>query len=318
MEKKSTIKTKLKNFWNFFTTYEKIWFISIITASLILTIFYPDEMLEDGNLGVFLIILCLVDIIASCTCELLLSKQCKWNFIVSIIGIEITECIIFFSLGYYASATVSLLFWIPIDIISFIKWNEFKDNENKQLTQVKKLNWWQDILILIAIAGFACLWGFLISPNIEAWLDGSDITHLDANYFIDAIAAGMGIANGVFILLRIREQWIAWFMFTILEAYLWIVSGMYIMLILTAGYLTNTVYGFVKWTKYIKHKENEDLKSKSINGINGIEKENGDELVVKVQDNVSEENVDSTNNKDENNEIIIEENSNNDSKNNKD
>ena len=244
---------KFKKFWNYFTPYEKIWWACIVVASLVLTIFFPEEMMEEG-IGITLIIVCLVNIIANCTCELLISKQSKWNFIISLIGIEITGCIIYFSLGYYASAAVSILFWIPIDIISFLRWDKFKDREKQELTAVKKLNWWQDILVLLAVAGFACLWGFLLSPWIEGLLDGTNIAELDANYFVEAISAGFGIANGVFILLRLREQWIAWFIVTLIEAYLWISSGLWVMLILTVGYLTNTVYGFIKWTQYIRNK----------------------------------------------------------------
>lgn len=246
---------KQKNFWNYFTPYEKAWWACIVVASLLLTIFYPEEMMEEG-IGIALIIVCLVNIIANCTCELLISKQSKWNFIVSLIGIELTGCAIYFSLGFYASAVVSLLFWIPIDLISFFRWNKFKDAQKTELTIVKKLNWWQCVLIMIGVAGFACLWGFLLSPWIEGLLDGTNTAELEVDYFVEAISAGFGIANGVFILLRFREQWIAWLLVTLIEAYLWISSGLWVMLILTIGYLTNTVYGFIKWTQYIRNKNN--------------------------------------------------------------
>ena len=66
----------------------------------------------------------------------------------------------------------------------------------------------------------------------------------------------MGIANGLFILFRYREQWIAWYISAILEAVINILSGQYVLLVLKAGYLTNTTYGYIKWTKYIAtHKE---------------------------------------------------------------
>ena len=66
----------------------------------------------------------------------------------------------------------------------------------------------------------------------------------------------MGICNGLFILFRLREQWIAWFTDAILEAIINILSGQYVLLVLKAGYLTNSTYGYIKWTRYIKaHKE---------------------------------------------------------------
>ena len=81
MEKNEKSCGAFKKFWNFFTPYEKIWWACIVVASLVLAIFYPDEMMEEG-IGTALIIVCLINIISNCTCELLISKQCKWNFII--------------------------------------------------------------------------------------------------------------------------------------------------------------------------------------------------------------------------------------------
>ena len=73
--------------------------------------------------------------------------------------------------------------------------------------------------------------------------------------YLDACCSAVGIANGLFILFRYREQWVAWYICTILETILNIMAGQWILLILKAGYLTNTTYGYIKWTKYIKKNE---------------------------------------------------------------
>jgi nicotinamide mononucleotide transporter len=61
-------------------------------------------------------------------------------------------------------------------------------------------------------------------------------------------------------LLRYREQWIAWYLVTAIEIVLNIMAGQWILLVLKVGYLTNTTYGYMKWSKYIKthKKENEN------------------------------------------------------------
>ena len=80
--------------------------------------------------------------------------------------------------------------------------------------------------------------------------------------YLDACASAVGIANGVFILLRYREQWIAWILCSLLEAAINILSGQYVLLVLKVGFLTNSTYGFIKWNKYIKsHKEAAEDKS---------------------------------------------------------
>ena len=37
------MKQKLKNLWNYFTTYEKIWFISITVLDIMYAIIFPEE-----------------------------------------------------------------------------------------------------------------------------------------------------------------------------------------------------------------------------------------------------------------------------------
>ena len=54
---------------------------------------------------------------------------------------------------------------------------------------------------------------------------------------------------------RYREQWIAWYICTILETIINIICQQWLLLVLKAGYLTNTTYGYIKWTKYIKAKK---------------------------------------------------------------
>ena len=66
----------------------------------------------------------------------------------------------------------------------------------------------------------------------------------------------------MFILLRVREQWIAWYLVALLETVINILAGQWILLVLKAGYLTNTTYGYIKWTKYIKkHQTDKPVKA---------------------------------------------------------
>ena len=76
--------------------------------------------------------------------------------------------------------------------------------------------------------------------------------------YLDACTSAVGVCNGLFILFRIREQWIAWYISAILEAVINILSGQYVLLVLKVGYLTNTTYGYIQWSRYIKSHGKED------------------------------------------------------------
>ena len=201
------MKQKLKNLWNYFTTYEKIWFISITVLAFVFAIIFPEEDFGGVN-GKVIMALYLLDIFLNITCELLISKQSKWNFIVSL-GVEITEILICVVLSYrFATMATTLFFWIPIDIISFINWNRHKDREQEELTEVRRLTGKQEVLVLTGIVLWTVVVGyFLTTLEIEGLLSSTPTLETIVCY-LDACASAVGIANGVFILLRYREQWI--------------------------------------------------------------------------------------------------------------
>ena len=237
--------SKLKEFFKSFTPYQIIYLSMVIVMVILFSIFLPDEMLEDMSNP--LVVTCsIIAVIANPICELLISKQSRWNFILSIVCIEVTESILYFSLGYYSVALVSIIFWIPIDIASFVNWTKHPDAKDEIVTEVKRLTWWQDILMLLGILAFGFGVGYILTL-----IPGAEDTYLDA--FVSAV----GMANGILLLLRYNEQWIAWIITLILDAVLYIISGSYIMLMTVFAMMVNTIYGFVKWLIYIKHHEKE-------------------------------------------------------------
>jgi len=234
-------KKSFKNFIKSFNAFEAIWLLCVVVLLGVFSAVMPELMFEDTTNGL-MIICSILSVVANPICELMISKQSKYNFIVSIVFIEITEMIIYFSLGLYSSALVSLLFWVPIDIASFVRWKKHPDEVNEQITKVKKLEWWQDILIVYGIMVFSVVVGYLLTfiPECE-------------DTYLDAFVSALGMANGVLLLLRYNEQWYAWFAYLVFDAILWIISGHYVMLITIVAMMINTVYGFIKWLKYAKN-----------------------------------------------------------------
>lgn len=228
-----------------FNKFELIWLSSVVVLLTLAMIFVPDLMFDDST-STLVVVCSIISIVANPICELMISKQSRYNFIVSIIFIEIVEMIIYFSLNLYSCALVSLLFWVPVDVVSFFRWKKNTDEEDEDITKVKKLNWWQDILIVLAIVVFSLVIGYLLSllPECE-------------DSYLDAFVSALGMANGLLLLFRYSEQWYAWFAYLIFDAILWIISGHYIMLITVVAMMINTIYGFVKWVKYVRSKRAE-------------------------------------------------------------
>ena len=257
-QQKKSLSQKLKDLWHYFTTYEKIWFFSIVILACAFAVIFPEEDVNGVN-GKIILALYLADTFLNVLCELLISKQSKWNFIVSLF-VEITEILICVVLAYrFATMVSTLFFWIPIDIISFINWNKHPDKQDDELTKVRKLSGWAEVAVIAGIVIWTVGVGYLLTfMDLGTDLFGGNRTLEVVVCYLDACASAVGIANGMFILLRYREQWIAWYISTLLETAINIISGQYILLVLKAGYLTNTTYGYIKWTKYIRSRNEKD------------------------------------------------------------
>ena len=239
-------------FSKFFTTYEKCWFMSIMVLATIVSILFPEESANGVN-GIVIMWLYLLDTFLNILCELLISKQSRYNFLVSV-AVEITEIVICLVLMYrFATMAVTLFFWLPIDIISYINWTKHKDEAEDELTVVRRLKGYQEVLVILGIIAWTAGVGYFLSGlDISTdFLGGNENLEILITY-IDACASAVGIANGLFIFFRLREQWIAWYICALLEAVINILSGQYVLLVLKLGYFTNTTYGYIKWTRYIK------------------------------------------------------------------
>ena len=235
-----------------FTAYEQIWFISIMLLSAIVSIVAPEEDM-NGFSGILIMALYLADIFLNILCELLISKQSKWNFIVSLFVelAEIATCLVL--ANRFATMAVTLFFWIPIDIASFVNWQRHPDRVRDELTKVRKLSGLMAVLVITAIVVWTVVVGGLIADlDIATDLFGGSDVLKNVVAYLDACATAVGIANGLFIFFRFREQWIAWFICAALESAINVLSGQWVLLVLKAGYFSNSTYGYIKWTKYIR------------------------------------------------------------------
>lgn len=233
---------KFKSFLKSFTLYQRIFLAAVVLLTAGFVIFFPDQMLEEDYMKSGLLIVCaIISVISNPLCELLISKQSKWNFVIDFFLIEVPELVICLYFKWYAIAFTIMLFWMVIDVISFVRWNKHPDNEDENLTVVKRLKPWQSLLVVVGIAAFGIIVGRLLQ-----FIPGASDTYLDA------FASAVGMANGILLLLRYSEQWIAWMITTVIYLAMDVSAGAYILIIGDMAMLINTVYGIVKWYIYTK------------------------------------------------------------------
>ena len=237
----ATIKRLFDRANVFFNLYEKIWLAFFISIGIIVTVITKESPL-------FMIVL-----IAGFFMELTLAKRSKWCFIFVLIN-SLGLIIIGLITSLYSEILVNALFWIPYAIGGFILWNKNLDIEEKQnLTVVRSLKHFQTFLIVVAIISLS----LLRVPSVYFFNGTFPL--------LDALSTFFQLATGILILLRLKQQWIFWIGYIFVSAFIWILLNQWIMLIVSFGYFSNSIYGLINWSKYTsKHSE---LKNISIDNF---------------------------------------------------
>lgn len=250
-------QSAFKRLKSYFTTYEKIWMLVITVLAVILAILLPEDD-ANGVSGVVITILYLFDVIIGCLCELLFSKQSRWGFLIYNV-VEILEITIMIILRMrFASLAVALFYWIPAHTLGFFQWNKHIDRKERDKTIVRRLKPWQTVLIMT----LTVVWTFGIGYLLAKYSPETDFYSSDkiavAVAYLDACLSIMSIIDGILMFFRSRESWWTWYLYIIIETIVNIITGQWVLLVYKFGYITNTTYGLIKWTGYIKKQESEE------------------------------------------------------------
>lgn len=250
-----------KNLWEwlkgYFTTYEKFWMLSMVALTIALAVIFPEDD-TNGVSGLVITILYVFDVLIGLLCELLFSKQNKWGFLIYNI-VEVIEIVTMIILRTrFASMAVAMFYWIPAHTLGFFQWRRFRDKKDSNKTVVRRLKVWQTVLIFALTIIWTLGIGYLVakySPETDFY--SNDIL-IKVIAYMDACLSIMSIIDGILMFFRSRESWWTWYLYIAVETAINIISGQWILLVYKLGYLTNTTYGLIKWTKYIKENEASD------------------------------------------------------------
>ena len=259
---KQTVRESLKEIRSIrFTTYEKIWMISLSLLALVLSILLPEDDVTFNNgfvaSGVVITILYFFDVLIGNFCELLFSKQIRWAFLLYNV-VELIEIAALILTGSrFASMATAIFYWIPAHTMGFFVWNRHIDRKDRRKTVVRKLKIWQTILIFAVTIGFTVGIGYLIADMTPPSDFYGNTTLWKVIAYMDASLAVMSIIDGILMYFRSKESWWTWYLYIVVETVVNILSGQWILLVYKLGYATNTTYGLIKWSKYIKENAND-------------------------------------------------------------
>ncbi len=157
----------------------------------------------------------------------------------------------------WGTAALEILFYIPMNFISWYHWAKHRDDLLTQKTKAKKLTLLQNLVWAGVVAAAA-----VIYHSILVWIDGRELFGTVQNIqdirWLDAFTLSIGIVATVLELLRFREQYVWWIITDVISVVMYIVHFDAVYLTKRSIYLIMAVIGLINWARLQKERNRDN------------------------------------------------------------
>ena len=241
--KKITNEKKVKNIIKSFKDlkwYEIIMIIiMIVIASLavIQAIVHP----ETSTNPLWLTIINFISAICGILCIFFCAKANISNFIFAIVNTFVYAIFLWYH-KIYGTFALEVLFYQPVNFISWYIWAKHRDEKLIEKTKAKKLTLLQNILSAAAI-----IIGGVVYHAILVKLGGTVA-------WLDAFTLSIGIIAVILEMFRYKEQYFWWIITDVIAVAMYIVHFDLVYLTKKSIYLIMAIIGIINWTKLQKER----------------------------------------------------------------
>ena len=137
----------------------------------------------------------------------------------------------------WGTAALEILFYIPMNFISWYFWARHRDPEITRKTKAKRLTWKQHVLCAAIVAGMAVVYHLILVRL------GGEVP------WLDAFTLSIGIVATLLELLRFSEQYIWWLITDVVAVCMYIVHFDAVYLTKKSIYLIMAVIGLINWLR---------------------------------------------------------------------
>ena len=196
---------------------------------------------EESTNPLWLTIINFISAICGVFCVFFCAKANISNFIFASIN-TIVYAIFLYYHKIFGTFVLEVLFYLPINFISWYIWSKHRDKILTEKTKSKRLSLKQNIITTILIISGAILYHFIlvkIGGNV-AWLD--------------AFTLSIGIIAVILEMLRYKEQYVWWIITDVIAVFMYIMHFDLVYLTKKSIYLIMAVIGLMNWTKLNKER----------------------------------------------------------------
>ena len=221
----------LKNFWNGYTTFEKLFLLFMVILQVGVFVIYPDSPLNiiAGLAGVVSVVMC--------------AKGRTMFYFIGFIQ-TITYLVLAWQNKFYGEVLENMFYFVTMIWGIFVwKKNEVKNEDGTEDVMAKKFTTIQWVISIIGTIVITIIMGYILN-NIGS-----------AQAYTDAATNVMAIFAQLLMVRRYREQWIWWIIIDLFCIKMWFVAGNWSMVAMYIAWTANCIYGWCNWSKLNKQQE---------------------------------------------------------------
>lgn len=215
----------LKHFWTGYSTFEKLFLLSMILVQIGVFIVMPDNLLNiiSGLAGVVSVVMC--------------AKGRTMFYFVGFIQ-TVTYLVLAWQNRFYGEVIENLFYFVTMIWGIFVwKNNETNNKDGTKDVLAKKFTLLQWVGSVLGTVAATVAMGY--------WLNSIG----SAQAYTDAATNVMAIFAQLLMVRRYREQWIWWLVIDIFCIKMWFVAGNWSMVAMYIAWTANAIYGWYNWTK---------------------------------------------------------------------
>ena len=213
--------------------------VMIFIAGLAVYKAIVDPSSSDNPL--WLTIINFISAICGIICVFFCAKANISNFLFASVNTIVYSIYLFYH-KIFGTFALEVLFYLPINFISWYIWAKHRDKKLKEKTKSKRLTLLQNIIvtILITVGGIVYHYILVRIGGEVAWLD--------------AFTLSIGIVAVLLEMLRYKEQYIWWIITDIIAVAMYIVHFDLVYLTKKSIYLIMAIIGLINWHKLNKER----------------------------------------------------------------
>lgn len=233
-----------KKFKNIIKSFKELkWYEIIMIIIMIVIAGYVvyDSLVNPGKTPLWLTLINFVSAVCGVICIFFCAKANISNFIFATVNTIVYAIFLLYN-RIFGTFFLEVLFYLPINFISWYLWSKHRDKKLIEKTKTKRLSFVQNIIttVLIVVGGIIYHY-ILVKVNGEvAWLD--------------AFTLSIGIIAVILEMFRFKEQYFWWIITDIIAVVMYIVHFDLVYLTKKSIYLIMAIIGFINWHKLNKER----------------------------------------------------------------